>query len=343
VVVNGPRPRGRAVALAMVVLAMVVTAQALLQGSLIKKAYARPVLVASKVASRSGPTAAPPYRHSSPMPAWEVFPPGAHDAIIPPGRTTVQVPILMYHYIQVPPSYAEDRIGWGLSTSPEDFKQQMDYLDQHGYHPITLTDLRAYLNGSRSMPDRPVVLTFDDGYLDLYTQAFPVLKHHHFKAVAYIVSGFLGRTGTNVSPEQVREMDAYGIEIGAHTANHVDLTRAGSTLNFEVAGSKASLEAVVGHPVLDFCYPSGKFNAQVIQAVQAAGYESATTTQSGAAHSLGDRFVWARVRVSGSESLDDFIKGLQQHETGQAPVSVSPIRIPRAYPLVYDQNLSSLQ
>jgi len=79
------------------------------------------------------------------------------------------------------------------------------------------------------------------------------------------------------SSVQVR-LFADGIEIGAHTANHVDLTTAGSTLNFEVAGSKASLEAVVGHPVLDFCYPSGKFNAQVVQAVQAAGYESATTT-----------------------------------------------------------------
>jgi peptidoglycan/xylan/chitin deacetylase (PgdA/CDA1 family) len=331
------------VALAMVVLAMVVTAQALLQGSLIKKAYARPVLVASTVAARSGPTATLPYRHSSLMPPWEVFAPGAHDAVILPGLSTVQVPILMYHYIRVPPSYAEDRIGWGLSTSPDDFKQQMDYLDQHGYHPITLTRLRAYLNGSRTLPDRPVVLTFDDGYADLYTEAFPVLKHHHFTAVAYIVSGFLGRTGSNVSAEQIREMDAYGIEIGAHTANHVDLTTAGSTLNFEVAGSKASLEAVVGHPVLDFCYPSGKFNAQVVQAVQAAGYESATTTQSGAAHSLGDRFVWARVRVSGSESLDDFIKGLQQHETGQAPASVTPIRIPRAYPLTYEQNFSGLE
>ena len=71
----------------------------------------------------------------------------------------------------------------------------MDYLDEHGYHPITLTDFRAYLNGSRPLPDRPVVLTFDDGYADLYTQAFPVLKHHHFKAVAYIVSGFVGRVG----------------------------------------------------------------------------------------------------------------------------------------------------
>jgi len=316
----------------MLVLATVVTAQALLQGSLIKKAYARPMAVAS----RSGPTSAPPYQHSGPMPAWEVFAPGAHDPVILPGRSTVQVPILMYHYIRVPPAYVADRIGWGLSTSPDDFRQQMDYLDQHGYHPITLIDLRAYLNGSRPLPDRPVVLTFDDGYADLYTQAFPVLKRHRFKAVAYIVSGFVG-SPENVSPEQVREMDAYGIEIGAHTVSHVDLTKSGGALSYQVAGSKAALEALVGHPVLDFCYPSGRFNAEVIQAVQAAGFQSATTTQSGATHTLNDRFAWSRVRVSGSETLDDFVKGLQQHETGLAPSVILPIRIQRTYPLVYDQ------
>ncbi len=277
------------------------------------------------------------------MPAWEIFPPGAHDAVILPGRSTVQVPILMYHYIRVPPDYGSDRIGWGLSTSPDDFKQQMNYLDEHGYHPITLTELRDYLKGNRSLPDRPVVLSFDDGYADLYSQAFPVLKRHHFRAVAYIVSGFVGRSGVNVMPDQVREMDAYGIEIGAHTVNHVDLTKAGGSLGNEVSGSKAALEALVGHPVLDFCYPSGRYNGEVIQAVQAAGFDSATTTESGATHTLNDRFAWSRVRVSGSESLDDFVKGLQQHETGQAPTSFSTIRIPRAYPLIYDQSFLGLE
>jgi peptidoglycan/xylan/chitin deacetylase (PgdA/CDA1 family) len=328
------------VALAMVALAAVVTAQALLGGPLIGKAYSRPL----SGAYRSGPTSAPPYRHAHGIPAWEVFPPGAFDAVIPPGRTTMQVPILMYHYIRVAPdSYANDRVGFDLSTSPEVFKAQMDYLDEHGYHPITLTDFRDYLRGSRPLPDRPVVITFDDGYADLYTQAFPVLKRHHFKAVAYIVSGFVGRPGQNVSAAQVREMDTYGIEIGAHTVNHADLTKAGGGLGAELSGSKAALEAIVGHPVLDFCYPAGRFNPQVIQAVQAAGFDSATTTQPGAVHTLNDRFAWSRIRVSGGESMDDFVKGLQQHETGLVPSSVAPIRIPRTYPLIYDQPFSGLQ
>ena len=274
------------------------------------------------------------------MPPWEVYAPGAFTAQIPAGRSAVRVPILMYHYIRVPPDPASDRMGWGLSTSPADFRQQMDYLELNGYHPVTLTELRAYLTGKQSLPDKAVVLTFDDGYADIYTEAFPVLKRHRFKAVAYIVSGFVGRTGTNVAPDQVREMDAYGIEIGAHTVNHVDLTKSGGSLAYEVRGSKSALEALVGHPVLDFCYPSGRFNAIVIQAVRQAGFESATTTQSGATHTLDDRFTWSRVRVSGSESLADFVAGIQQVESGVPPTHVTPIRIERTYPLTYSPPLS---
>jgi peptidoglycan/xylan/chitin deacetylase (PgdA/CDA1 family) len=339
--VNEPRPRGRAGALTLVALATIVVGQALLQGSTIKPAYARPLLLPVAPGSIAARTA---LRFDGPVPSWEVPIPGAGDAVIPSGRATVAVPILMYHYIRVPPNPAEDRMGWGLSTSPDDFRQQMSYLDVQGFHPVTLSDLRAYLNGTRLLPDRPVVLTFDDGYTDVYTQAFPILKQHHFKAVAYIVSGFVGRSGQNVMPDQVREMDAYGIEIGAHTRNHVDLAKASAgDLWYEVKGSKDALEALVGHPVLDFCYPSGKYNSNVIQAVQAAGFESATTTEPGVVHTLADRFAWSRVRVSGSESLSDFAAALQPDERGVVPTVTSPIRIPRTYPLVFLRDLSELE
>ena len=337
---NGPRTRGRAGALAVVALATL-AALTLLQGSSIKTAFGRPLQVALR-----GGLAAASYERPRPVSVapWEAFPPGADSAVIAPGRTTVQVPILMYHYIRVPPDPASDRLGWGLSTSPDDFRRQMNYLDDNGYHPVTLTDLRGYLAGTQSLPDRPVVLTFDDGYSDVYTQAYQVLKQHHFRAVAYIVSGFVGREGQNVMPDQVREMDANGIEIAAHTVNHVDLTKLhGQELWYEVKVSKDALEALVGHPVLDFCYPSGRYNPEVVQAVAAAGYQSATTTESGAVHSLGDRFAWSRVRVSGSESLGDFARSLQPHENGVKPSRFEMIRIHRAYPLVFIGRLAGLE
>ena len=293
------------------------------------------------VAARPAALVALPIRHLDPLPptlpAWEVLPPPVSLRVVPVGRTLVRVPILMYHYVRTPPDPNLDRLGWGLSTSPADFVAQMDWLDRNGYHPVTLTELREYLAGLRTLPDRPVVLTFDDGYEDFYASAFPVLQAHHFRAVSYVVSGFIGRK-VYLSADQVRELDRAGIEIAAHTVDHVDLTRIGQAqLDFEVAGSRQSLEAIVGHPVLDFCYPSGQFNARVVAAVQQAGFQSATTTQPGAVHSLGDRFSWSRVRVSGGESMASFIQGVSEYESGTMPVSITPlpIQIPRVYPLLF--------
>jgi peptidoglycan/xylan/chitin deacetylase (PgdA/CDA1 family) len=113
---------------------------------------------------------------------------------------------------------------------------------------------------------------------------------------------------------QIREADSSGIEIGAHTVNHADLVRTPIIgVRSEVGDSKRFLEALLGHPVVSFCYPSGKFNAAVASEVAAAGFHSATTTGFGYTHLLADRYVWTRVRVSGGERLDlfaaDIIRG----------------------------------
>jgi peptidoglycan/xylan/chitin deacetylase (PgdA/CDA1 family) len=254
--------------------------------------------------------------------------PLAAAAAIPPGHSSVRVPILMYHYVRdnVDP---HDRLGFNLSVTPADFSQQMDWLTANGYHPVDLEDLRAYLLGHEGLPSRPVVLTFDDGYRDMYTTAFPILLAHHFKAVAYIVSGFVG-SSRNVTAEQIAEMDVNGIQIGAHTVSHADLTKIShDDLSREVAESKASLEAVTGHSVVDFCYPAGRYNDAVVRAVQEAGYQSATTTEPGMAHSATDRFTWTRVRVNGGESLTEFISALGDPEPAIMVVPTKPPPTPR--------------
>jgi peptidoglycan/xylan/chitin deacetylase (PgdA/CDA1 family) len=186
----------------------------------------------------------------------------------------------------------------------------MDWLAQGGYHPITFDDLYAYLSGARGLPSRPVILTFDDGYADFYYTALPILHSHDFKAVAYVVSGFMGRPGY-MSSAQVAEADRTGVEIGSHTVDHVNLTRQSfGSLIYELAASKQSLEQLLGHPVLAFCYPSGRFNPRVMSAVAAAGYEDATTTQWGSLRMLAGRYSWGRVRVSGGEGLQQFAEGV---------------------------------
>ena len=248
-------------------------------------------------------------------------------SVIPAGRAQLRVPILMYHYIRVNP-VASDRLGFNLSVTPYDFNAQLDWLAANGFHPVDFNDLRAYWDHDVPLPSKPIVLTFDDGYADMYTTAYPILRAHNFKGVAYIVSGFVG-SKQNVSVDQVKEMDANGIQIGAHTFSHADLTKVGDAeLHRQLFDSKASLEAWVGHPVVDFCYPAGQFNAKVADMVRQAGYLDATTTQPGTVHSLRDRFTWSRVRVSGGEGIGQLAADLGQPEpTVQTATPAPPHKV----------------
>ncbi|MGH7868986.1 MAG: polysaccharide deacetylase family protein, partial [Candidatus Dormibacteraceae bacterium] len=234
-------------------------------------------------------------------------------SIVPNGRPSIRVPILMYHYIRINP-VPSDWLGFGLSVTPADFAAQMDWLARNGYHPIDISDLRRYFTAGAELPARPVVITLDDGSADLYTTAYPILHAHYFKAVAYIVSGFLDEPN-RVTREQVVEMDHNGIEIAAHTVSHLDMTKlSADQLHNEVFDCKVTLEGLLGHPVLDFAYPAGRFNPTVEEVVAAAGFQTAVTTRPGMDHSWDSRLTWTRVRVEGGEPLLRFIVDLGPSE-----------------------------
>jgi peptidoglycan/xylan/chitin deacetylase (PgdA/CDA1 family) len=233
---------------------------------------------------------------------------GSH-TVIPLGRVRISVPILMYHYIQtLPPTV--DRLTYNLSVTPAAFTAQMDWLAAHGYHPVTFDDLRAYFSGQTPLPSKPVIITLDDGYRDLYTTAYPILKAHRFKAVAYIVTGFVGRL-RYVTTDMILTMSRDGIEIASHTVDHPNLSRmALGSITYEVVASKQWLEKLIGLPVVDFAYPSGRFNALDQTELKAAGYSTAVTEQDSTYHTWATRFAWPRTRVGGGEVLSDFIKNL---------------------------------
>ncbi len=260
-------------------------------------------------------TLAPRHVVAAPIEVAQVGPAGreyfvSRHEVIALGARAIDLPILMYHYIRNPPSTRTDMLGYRLSVSPQVFQSQMDWLEANGYHPVDFNDVRAYFSGVRPLPTKPLVITLDDGYTDLYTTAFPILAAHRFKAVAYIVSSFVGQP-RYVTRDQILEMDGGGIEIASHTVDHADLARSSfASVTFQVVQSKRWLEQLVGHPVIDFAYPSGQFNAQAIAALKLAGYDTAVTEQTSTIHSLDDRYTWARVRVGGGETLQDFIVNL---------------------------------
>ena len=230
--------------------------------------------------------------------------------IVPVGAAVIRLPILMYHYVRRPPSTRTDLLGYRLTVSPEDFQAQMDWLYLNHYHPVTFDQVRAYFAGRAPLPSRPLVITLDDGYADLYTAAFPILQAHGFTAVAYIVSGFVDQP-RYVTRDQVLQMDRAGIEIASHTVDHTNMANANFfSATFQLVQSKHWLESLLGHSVVDFAYPSGRYNYQTIQLLNQYGYNTAVIEDGSSMHSLADRYTWGRVRVGGGESLQEFIGSL---------------------------------
>jgi peptidoglycan/xylan/chitin deacetylase (PgdA/CDA1 family) len=225
-------------------------------------------------------------------------------APVPSGPVTY-VPILYYHYIRINPN-PSDRVGFGLSTPPAMFRAQMQYLADQEFHVISLHQAVTAIRDHTKLPSRPVVLTFDDGYADFYTAAMPVLLSHGFTATDFVISGRLGRLGF-MTPTQVVAADALGFTIGAHTVDHVALAaQAPAGATWQMRQSKLALEGLLGHPVADFAYPYGSFNAFDMAQAQKLGFETAVSTMSGTAHSAGQLMDLSRMRIGGGLPLTAF-------------------------------------
>jgi peptidoglycan/xylan/chitin deacetylase (PgdA/CDA1 family) len=211
----------------------------------------------------------------------------------------------MYHYIRINP-VATDKVGFGLSVTPDNFAAQMAYLHSVGAHTVTLAQVMSSLNGGRALPPHSVVLTFDDGHDDFATEATPIMKRYGFVGTDFVVPGFLGHA-SYMTQAQVREVDAEGMVIGAHTVHHVALATVSLPIaQAEIVGSKQLLQQLLGHQVVDFAYPYGSYDAAVGNLVRAAGFRDAVTTYAGDVQYAARPFVLDRIRVSGGEGLASF-------------------------------------
>jgi peptidoglycan/xylan/chitin deacetylase (PgdA/CDA1 family) len=213
----------------------------------------------------------------------------------------VHVPILMYHYISAPPAGA-NAIRRDLSVSPDRFESHLRYLQEHGYHAITLDDLHAALTEGRALPDKPVILTFDDGYVDNYTNAFPLLKKYGVVGEFFLITDFVdSQNPAYMSWGQVEEMGQAGQRFGSHSRNHPDLRR--KTVDYLVWQALGGIEDIqrhLGYHPRWIAYPSGQYDANVIAVYKSAGYWGGLTTSQGATHTLAGIFELKRVRIHGA-------------------------------------------
>jgi peptidoglycan/xylan/chitin deacetylase (PgdA/CDA1 family) len=221
----------------------------------------------------------------------------------PPGarRPSADLPVVMFHYVgPLPPN--PDIFRKDLTVSSELLEGVLKYLADQQATTVSFGDVLEHYAGGPELPKRSAILTFDDGYDNAYTEAFPLLQKYGMTGTFYIITDFVGRPNY-LTWDQIVEMDAAGMTIGAHTLTHPDLTQISpAELRRQLVESKHALEEHLGHPVVHLSYPAGKYNAATIAATKAAGYATAVTVVHGLAHPASAPFEITRVRAHGADS-----------------------------------------
>jgi peptidoglycan/xylan/chitin deacetylase (PgdA/CDA1 family) len=215
---------------------------------------------------------------------------------------TLDIPILMYHHVGNP------QVAQTYSVDQAMFHWQMDYLEQQGYHTVSMDDIAAALQTGAPLPAKPVAITFDDGWVLQITDTLPVLLQHHFRATYYIIVNVTGKRAASMTWEQLRQLRDAGMWIGSHTLTHTYLPGLSEArLKEELTGSKQTLEKELGIPITSLAYPGGSFNTRVERCAREAGYTTAVTVIKGYAQREDQLYRLRRVGVYGVDTQERFI------------------------------------
>ena len=219
---------------------------------------------------------------------------------------TTPVPVLMYHAIGSPPKGTPYP---GLYVSKAEFAAEMRALARRGFHAVTLSRVyEHWLHGER-LPRHPIAITFDDGYRSVYETAFPLLRRQKWPGVLNLEVRFINKPWGLARTRIILLLRAHW-ELASHTINHRDLPSLGpAELEHEVLDSRFQLQRTFGVPVRFFCYPAGRYDPTVIEAVNAAGYVGATSTRSGLARP-SELYTLARIRVERGDGTSKLLATL---------------------------------
>ena len=242
------------------------------------------------------------------------------------------IPILLYHSIS---SYASKGFR-SCIVSAEAFDKHLTYLEQNYYTSLTVTQLiQAMANDVSSLPPRPVVLTFDDGYADFYLAALPALQHHGFNATLYITTSFvegtsrwLEKIGEGDRPmltwEQLAAINSSGIECAAHTHTHPALDMLPlSAARDEIVRSKELLEEHLGQRISSFAYPFGFYSSRVMHIVRESGFDSACVIGRKMSSLHDNAYALSRLMIYPDTTVNMLDTALS---IGRGPLVVSPIK-----------------
>jgi peptidoglycan/xylan/chitin deacetylase (PgdA/CDA1 family) len=220
------------------------------------------------------------------------------------GPDSVVVPILLYHRIDISP------INSPYYVPPERFEEQMKLLHDWEYTVVPVELLVEAVEEGAELPPRPIILTFDDGDISVYTTAFPIMQKYGLTGVAYIVGNYMNTDGY-MSAGQIKELAAAGWEIGSHSRSHRELVKLDPVVQrIEIVDARKVLEKAIGVPVTTFAYPFGIMNNSVGSLAHAAGYIAAMGLGYTNDQGKGNLFWLQRRDVTGEDDIKRFLRFL---------------------------------
>ncbi len=224
------------------------------------------------------------------------------------------VPILTYHHF----GSSRDR----MSVTPENFRQQLAYLRDNGYHVVPLADLREFVAGRKALPPKSVVISIDDGYQSTYREAFPLLLEFGFPATVFVYSDFLN--GGGLKGPQMQEMLQSGlIDFQPHSKTHrnmalmaadEDVEQYQARVRAELQAPQAKLRDLIGTPGDAFAFPYGATTREVLALLASSDYRIAATVERGSNAFFAHPFLLKRSMIYHEHSLEDFIQNLVVEE-----------------------------
>lgn len=179
------------------------------------------------------------------------------------------VPILLYHHIDLSPS---NNIYY---VPPLEFERQMYLLHEWGYSTVSVELLFTAIKEGAVLPPKPIILTFDDGTISTFTQAFPIMQKYNFTGISYVSYNYIGSDNNHMDVDEIQSLAAAGWEIGSHSISHVDLTQHPDRERDEIVESRRKLEKLLGLPISSFAYPYGAADQSTVDYVRFAGYHAA--------------------------------------------------------------------
>lgn len=221
-------------------------------------------------------------------------------------NTNIKIPVLLYHVVKPNPDPTNP-----YQFSLDEFEKHMDYLKENGYRTLTMKQYFNILDGKAAMPEKPILLTFDDNSNDFYPYVFPVLQKYEMKATQFTVSNWVNGSWNMTSSEILTVMEK-GVDIQNHSVTHPFLANVSKEEQYkEIHHATVALKELTGKTTFTFAYPYGNYNSDTISILKELGFEGAFKVGGGLSTDQSNRFELPRIMILQNHSLTDFVRMIE--------------------------------